>query len=56
MISPSFSLFFFFFKEKPEPVLTWNVFNVQLTNINTTVHSLSGDLKFIVLKVSKHLD
>ena len=56
MTSPSFSLFFFFFKEKPEPVLTWNVFNVQLKNINTTVHSLSGDLKFIVLKVSRHLD
>ena len=46
MTSPSFSLFFSLsFKEKPESVL--NVFNSQLKNINTTVHSSSGDLKFI---------
>ena len=35
MTSPSFSLFFFF-KEKPEHVFTWNVFNLGVCDFSDT--------------------
>ena len=35
MTSPSFP-FFFFFKEKPEHVFTWNVFNLGVCDFSDT--------------------